>query len=366
MSIFRIAVSQRDWLALILVALCLYPNHVLAQGKIEDLLTRDRCEPRSSISDLVQSLLEKELRETGSKFRASAGWALISNVRTGEVLAYSEFGNIHRPAIPWTKDWTKDKEPRSPELRSLVIAVGLDVGAFTLTDSIDLRKVADFGRRATLQEAFTFPPGSGISLYLQQRRSKFETVFRERLSRAHERLEAGVAHPADKVLLGIPPINIGYGLSVPPIELLAVSAAAVNGGQLLPLSFVKTPLAGCARAEPASFIQPETSAAMRSLLKRNAEVGSVRKSNTRVVSVGGEAGVIAGDQGLAINIFLGAFPIDKPEHQLFVGLKEAKGIPDTFGFIAPSWNVVPLAGKLIEKLNPLLVKVIPAGAVDAP
>ena len=46
--------------------------------------------------------------------------------------------------------------------------------------------------------------------------------------------------------------------------------------------------------------------------------------------------------------------MDKPKYLLMVMLDEPKATPETYGFATSGWNAVPTAGKIIERIAPLL------------
>jgi cell division protein FtsI (penicillin-binding protein 3) len=99
---------------------------------------------------------------------------------------------------------------------------------------------------------------------------------------------------------------------------------------------------------------------MRTLFRLNATEGSASKADVIGYRVGGKTGtaekVVRGryskDHRLAS--FIGAFPMDKPKYAIFVMLDEPKPLPETYGFATSGWNAVPTAGKIIERIAPLM------------
>ena len=63
-------------------------------------------------------------------------------------------------------------------------------------------------------------------------------------------------------------------------------------------------------------------------------------------------GHYAHDQRL--NDFIGAFPMEAPRYLLLVLLDNPQPLPETFGFATSGWNAVPTAGKIIERIAPML------------
>ena len=46
--------------------------------------------------------------------------------------------------------------------------------------------------------------------------------------------------------------------------------------------------------------------------------------------------------------------MDNPKYLVLVMLDEPKAIPGTYGFATAGWNAVPTAGKIIERIAPML------------
>ena len=107
-------------------------------------------------------------------------------------------------------------------------------------------------------------------------------------------------------------------------------------------------------------VKTETSDKMRYLFRLNAEEGTARKADIPGYRVGGKTGtaekVINGRYSKEKNLtsFIGAFPMDDPQYVIMVLLDEPKAGPDTFGQSTSGWNAVPTAGKIIERIAPIL------------
>jgi cell division protein FtsI (penicillin-binding protein 3) len=46
--------------------------------------------------------------------------------------------------------------------------------------------------------------------------------------------------------------------------------------------------------------------------------------------------------------------MDEPQYIVFVMLDEPQPTPETFGFATAGWNAVPAAGKIVQRIAPLL------------
>jgi cell division protein FtsI (penicillin-binding protein 3) len=84
-------------------------------------------------------------------------------------------------------------------------------------------------------------------------------------------------------------IAFGHGLSVAPLQAVMAVGALVNGGYLIPPTFLK-------RSEPEAralakiVVRPETSEKMRYLMRLNAEKGTATKADVKGYYIGGKTG----------------------------------------------------------------------------
>ena len=151
----------------------------------------------------------------------------------------------------------------------------------------------------------------------------------------------------------------GHGFAVQPLQGAAVVAGLINGGHLMTPTFLRRSEED-ALATSQTIVKPQTSETLRYLFRLNAEVGSAAKADVIGYRVGGKTGtaekVVNGryskDRRLAS--FIGAFPMDDPQYLVLVMLDEPKATPETYGFATAGWNAVPTAGKIIERIAPML------------
>jgi cell division protein FtsI (penicillin-binding protein 3) len=154
-------------------------------------------------------------------------------------------------------------------------------------------------------------------------------------------------------------IAFGHGLSVAPLQAVMGVAATVNGGKLIPPTFLKrTPEEAQALAK--QVIKPETSVKMRYLMRLNAEIGSAKLANVNGYYIGGKTGtaekVVNGrySKTKLLTDFMAVLPADKPKYLLLIMLDEPQPTPETHGFATAGWNAGPTAAKVIARVGPLL------------
>ena len=154
-------------------------------------------------------------------------------------------------------------------------------------------------------------------------------------------------------------IAFGHGLSVAPLQAVMAVGALMNGGKLIPPTFLKR-----SEAEAAEFakqvVKPETSDRMRYLMRLNAEKGSARRVDIPGYYVGGKTGtaekVVNGHYSKTklLTTFMAVLPADKPRYLITLLLDEPKGLPETHGFATSGWNAAPTAAKIIARIAPML------------
>jgi Cell division protein FtsI/penicillin-binding protein 2 len=154
-------------------------------------------------------------------------------------------------------------------------------------------------------------------------------------------------------------IAFGQGLSVAPLQAVMGINALVNGGYLIPPTFLKRSDEE-AMALAKRVVRPETSDKMRFLMRLNAEIGTAKTADVKGYYVGGKTGtsekVINGRYAKkrVLNSFTAIMPADNPRYQILIMLDEPQPLKETSGFITSGWNAVPTGGKVIARVAPLL------------
>ncbi len=154
-------------------------------------------------------------------------------------------------------------------------------------------------------------------------------------------------------------IAFGHGLSVAPLQAVMGINALMNGGYLIPPTFMRRTEEE-ARKLATVVIKPETSDKMRYLMRLNAEKGSARQADIAGYYVGGKTGtsekVVGGrySKTKLFNTFTAVLPMDKPRYQVMITLDEPQPLKETHGYATSGWNAAPTAGKVIARIAPML------------
>jgi cell division protein FtsI (penicillin-binding protein 3) len=154
-------------------------------------------------------------------------------------------------------------------------------------------------------------------------------------------------------------IAFGHGLSVAPLQAVMGIAALMNGGTLIPPTFMKRTEAE-AQALGHRVIKSETSTLMRYLMRLNVEKGSATRAEVKGYYIGGKTGtaekVVGGrySKTKVLTDFMAVLPADKPRYLLLIMIDEPQALPETHGFTTSGWNAVPVGGAVISRIAPLL------------
>jgi cell division protein FtsI (penicillin-binding protein 3) len=165
--------------------------------------------------------------------------------------------------------------------------------------------------------------------------------------------------PRHWVELNTVTIAFGHGLSVAPLQAMMAIGALMNGGYLIPPTFLKRSEAE-AMALATRVIKPETSEKMRYLMRLNVEKGTATRADVKGYYVGGKTGtsdkVVGGrySKTKVLTSFTAVLPADQPRYMLLIMLDEPQAIPETHGFTTSGWNAVPVGGAVISRIAPLL------------
>jgi cell division protein FtsI (penicillin-binding protein 3) len=334
-----------------------------------------------SVDLRVEHALRDELLKAKDKYKAKAASGLVSNVRTGEIVALVSLPDF---------DPNNPKEAHDPDrinrlttgvfemgstFKTLTLAMALDSGKATLNTMYDARGALHYGKFAihdthplgraiSLAEVFTFSSNVGAARVALSQGVEAHKAFLKKVGQL-DRLRTELPESASPIVprrwgdLNTITIAFGHGIAVAPLQAVMGINAMVNGGYLIPPTFLKRSEED-AKAIARKVIRPETSDKIRYLMRLNAEIGTAKQADVNGYYIGGKTGtsekVVGGrySKKQVLNSFTAILPADNPQYQLLVMLDEPKALPETHGFITSGWNAVPTGGKVIARIAPLL------------
>ena len=329
----------------------------------------------------VQHVLHEELATARAKFGALAAAGLVLNVRTGEVVAMvSEPDydpNNPRQALDPSRinRLTTGVFEMGSTFKAFTVAMALDSGKATLKSTFDARVPLHMGRFdihdfeaqhriLSVPEIFTYSSNIGAARMALAVGIDGHKAFLKKMGQL-DRLRTELPESAEPIApkrwanLNTATIAFGHGLSVAPLQAAMGIAALMNGGTLIPPTFLKRSEAD-AQALGKRVIKPETSAIMRYLMRLNVEKGTAAKADVPGYYIGGKTGtadkVVNGRYSKAkvLTDFMAVLPADQPHYLLLIMLDEPHATPETHGFTTSGWNAVPTGGAVVARIAPLL------------
>jgi cell division protein FtsI (penicillin-binding protein 3) len=325
--------------------------------------------------------MRDELREALEKYKAKAASGVVADVNSGEVVAMVSLPdydpNNPREALDPTRinRLTTGVYEMGSTFKALTLAMALDSGKITLNSSFDARVPLRYGRFTihdfhaqhrilTLPEIFTYSSNIGTARVALSLGVEYHKWFLRKMGQL-DRLRTELPESAEPLVpkrwgeLNTVTIAFGHGLSVAPLQAVMGISALMNGGILIPPTFLKRSAAeGMALGK--RVIKPETSEKMRYLMRLNAEKGTATRADVKGYYVGGKTGtsekVVGGrySKTKVLNSFTAVLPADKPRYLLLIMLDEPQAVAGTHGFTTSGWNAVPVGGKVIARIAPLL------------
>jgi cell division protein FtsI (penicillin-binding protein 3) len=329
----------------------------------------------------VQHALRDELIAARAKFHTLAAAGVVLNVRTGEIVAM-----VSEPDF----DPNKSQNPHDQTLinrlttgvyemgstfKAFTIAMALDSGKATLKSTFDAHSPLHYGkfdihdfepqqRALTVPEIFTYSSNIGAAHIAMAAGVDAHKAFLKKMGQL-DRLRTELPESAEPIVpkrwgeLNTITIAFGHGLSVAPLQAVMGVAALMNGGILIPPTFLKRTEAQ-AQALGTRVIKPETSEMMRYLMRLNVEKGTAAKAEVPGYYIGGKTGtadkVVFGrySKTKVLTDFMAVLPADQPKYLVLIMLDEPQAIPETHGFKTSGWNAVPTGGAVVARIAPLL------------
>jgi cell division protein FtsI (penicillin-binding protein 3) len=329
----------------------------------------------------VQHALRDELQRAMEKFKAIAAAGAILDVTTGEMIAQVSLPDFdpNDPGDP--RDLSKINRinvgvyEMGSTFKALTTAMALDSGKYNINSTLDARnalrygkfKIGDFhgtNRVLTVPEVFIHSSNIGTARMALGVGVEGHKAFLRKMGQL-DRLRTELPESAEPIVpsrwgeLNTMTIAFGHGLAVAPLQAAMATGALMNGGYLMTPTFLKRSEED-AKKFGIRVIKPETSEAMRYVMRLNAEKGSAKRAEVVGYYVGGKTGtaekVIGGRyaKNRLFTTFMAIAPSDKPRYLFMTLLDEPKGLPETHGYATSGWNASPTTGRIIERVAPLL------------
>ncbi len=329
----------------------------------------------------VQHALREELVAAQVKFHTIAAAGVVLNVRTGEIVAMVSEPDFDPNASLDPHDQklinrlTTGVFEMGSTFKAFTVAMALDSGKATLKSTFDAHNPLHYGkfeihdfepmqRALTVPEIFTYSSNIGAAHIAMAMGIDAHKAFLKKMGQI-DRLRTELPESARPIVpkhwseLNTMTIAFGHGMAVAPLQAVMGVAALMNGGVLIPPTFLKRSEAE-AQALGTRVIKPETSMMMRYLMRLNVEKGTASKADVPGYYIGGKTGtadkVVFGrySKTKVLTDFMAVLPADQPRYLLLIMLDEPQPLPETHGFKTSGWNAVPTGGAVVARIAPLL------------
>lgn len=346
-----------------------------------------------SIDLRVQTALQDELEKAAQKHSAIGAAGLVINVRTGEILgmaSYPDFdpnmGGAAPPANSINHVAQSVYEPGSV-FKVFTLAMGLDSGAANVNTMFDVHTplvlpgqiIHDYDKGDSslpLWEVFTHSSNIGAArLGLKAGAANMDHYFRDfglfAAAPSELRESARPLLPPRMSDNAVATMAFGHSITVSPLAVATGMTSILNGGRYIPLTIRK--LAPGEAPQGKRVIAESTSRTMLALMRLNVLTGTGTKADVPGYAVGGKTGtatkIVNGryDKTKNFSSFAAIFPTDGPFDQdrylVLIMMDEPRPTPDTYGFSTGGWTAAPAAGRVIERIAPVLKVKLTAGPV---
>jgi len=347
-------------------------RHEIYDRRLFELPPRAGADVTLTLDNYVQYVVEQALKNALCETQASAIWAIVERVKTGEILAmasYPDYDPNQFREVP--RESMRNRcisvvyEPGST-FKMAVVAAALNENAVHSSDVFDCENGTWFHNRRPLRD---FHPYGLLSVADIIKKSSNIGAAKVALKlgdrKLHQYLQAfgigkptgielpgeecGTLHPLSKwTSLSVTRVAIGHEVAVTALQMLQVISAIANGGVMMKPYLVSRVsdrdgkiLYEHRPGVAGRPIRPETAAEMRRLLARVTEEGGTGfKARVEGYTVGGKTGTaqkaIPGGYSDTLNMssFTGFIPVEDPQLAIIVVLDEPKGAFRTGGVVA--------------------------------
>lgn len=333
-----------------------------------------------SIDVRVQHILRDEILGAIERYKAIAATGIVLDVETSEVLAMVSYPDFdpNDPVDANRSDRLNRMSAGAFEVgsvfKSFTLAMALDSGVVSLNDRVDASKPIRSGRFTindfhgkyrvlSVPEVFIYSSNIGSARLALEVGSDYQQDFLNKLGLT-SRIKTDLPEIASPIVpkkwtdLTTMTVAFGHGIAVTPLQVAVADAALVNGGKLIPPTFMKRSREA-AEGLAKQVVSASTSDAMRYLFRLNVEKGSGRRAEVEGYRVGGKTGTAEKVEdgrysaSKRLNSFLAAFPMDDPKYVVFVVIDEPKPEKEGLGATAAR-NAAPTVRAVIRRSAALL------------
>ncbi len=334
----------------------------------------------------IQHIISKELSKAIEIFDATGGGSLLMDVNNGDIISLVSLPNFNinqRSSIQDKKfinKITKGVYELGSIFKTFTIALALEnklVDVDTVIKDIprkikcsihEITDMKEHPKNLSVEDILVRSSNVGsVILSKKVGEENFKQFIKKTKLTKNPEIEleeVGVPHQLKWNKCKLETISFGHGITTTPLQATALYASISNGGKLVTPSLIKERII----EKSNSIISNETSNKINNILRKvvSSKNGTASLADKEGYYVGGKTGTAQsyGDGKNRINTFISIFPTNKPSYTLFVMLENPKinksltynyrGVKTTAPYNTSGWNSVYVAGKIIEKIGPIL------------
>jgi cell division protein FtsI (penicillin-binding protein 3) len=343
----------------------------------------------------IQFLIREELKKFQSIFRSKGGAAILMNVSNGEIISlvsYPDFDLNVRSTIEdvnYINRATKGVYELGSVFKTFTVAAGLENGIIeTKTEFLNLEKELKCGKSTIAEYDDKIPSNLTVEQILIRSGNIGSVRIGQRLQ--IEKLKSflekiGVLYKMDFDIqeIGNPisfrwgkcklaTVSFGHGITTTPLQLAKAYAIISNGGFEVRPTLIKKSTNKIQKKK--RIIKEGVSEKINLILRKvvTTKEGTAGLANVEGYEIGGKTGTAqktttGGYSNAKVNTFVAIFPTSKPKYTLLVLMDEPKTSLDYVynyrnkkgsykgtPFNTAGWTSVEVAGKIIEKIGPIL------------
>jgi cell division protein FtsI (penicillin-binding protein 3) len=353
-------------------------------------------EPLSLTVDTdIQFLVREELERFQSVFRSKGSAAILMNVNNGEIISmvsYPDFDLNKRETLEdlnFINRASKGVYELGSVFKTFTIAAGLEANLIEVdTEFLNLEKKLKCGK-STIGEYDNKIPSDltveqilirsgnigsvriGQRLEIDKLKSFLDKIgILKKINFDIEEVGEPIPFRWGKCKLAT--VSFGHGITTTPLQLAKGYAIVTNGGFDIKPSLVKKNLDLTQNKK--RIIKEGISKKINLILRKivTTKEGTAGLANIEGYQIGGKTGtaqktIIGGYSRAKVNTFVAIFPTSKPKYVMVVLLDEPKTSEDYIykyknkkgsykgtPYNTAGWTSVEVAGKIIEKIGPIL------------
>ena len=339
-----------------------------------------------SLDSNIQYIINNELEDAIKTFKATGAGALLMDVNNGDIISLVSLPNYdinQRVSIKndkYINKITKGVYELGSIFKTFTIALALE---YKLVETKTIIKDIPKKIRCSVHEIKDMkehPSNLSVEDILIRSSNLGSVILAKKIGEQNykdfikktkitenpniELEEIGAPHRLSWNSCKLETVSFGHGITTTPLQATSLYAAMVNGGKLVTPSIIQDrPVKKIEK-----IISKETSDQLRKILRKvvSSEEGTASLADKDGYYVGGKTGTAEsyGNKKNRINTFISIFPSNKPNYTLFIMLENPKinkdltydyrGTKTTAPYNTSGWNSVYVAGKIIEKIGPIL------------